>query len=138
VRVTTRDASGRESTETVDLCVIATPARDAAKIDAGLSDASRQFLAKLHYSTLTDLHLRLKSRPAEKAVLVMIPDEVDRDLAGILMDHNKGEDRAPPGKGAVTAYFMDPWAQKAYHLSDEEFFRLAIDKVERAMPGIAA
>jgi oxygen-dependent protoporphyrinogen oxidase len=138
VRVTTRDAAGRESIETFDLCVIATPARDAATIDAGLSADSRQFLAELHYSTLTDLHLRLKSRPTEKAVLVMIPDEVDRDLAGILMDHNKGEDRAPPGKGAVTGYFMDPWAQKAYPLSDEEIFRRGIDKMERAMPGLAA
>lgn len=138
VRVTMRDAAGHTTTETADVCVIATPARDVPKIDAGLPDGPRRFLSELRYSWLTDLHLRLRKRPDEKAVLIMIPDDVDPDLAGLLLDHNKGEDRAPPGKGAISAYFMDGWATKMYGESDERIFEAGIAKIERAMPGVAA
>ncbi len=136
VEVRLRDGLGQESAATADVCVIATPARDVPKIDRGLSDASRLYLENLRYSVLTDLHLRLRERPDEKAVLVMIPDSVEPELCGILMDHNKGSDRAPPGKGALSAYFLDRWAQKAYHWSDEEVYARGIEKVERVIPGI--
>jgi oxygen-dependent protoporphyrinogen oxidase len=136
VEVKLHSAGAGESTEIVDFCVIATPARDVPKIDRGLSEASRQYLTKLRYSVLTDLHLRLKRRPDEKAVLIMIPDAVDHDLCGILLDHNKGSDRAPPGKGAISVYFLDSWAQKAYGWSDEEIYRQGMRKVERVIPGI--
>lgn len=136
VEVTLRDGEGRETIERVACCVIATPARDVPKIDAGLSPASRQFLANLEYSKLTDLHLRLRQRPAEKAVLIMVPDVTDPDLAGILLDHNKGSDRAPAGKGAISAYFMHRWATRVYDLSDEDIYRQGIAKIERVMPGL--
>lgn len=136
VRVTMRDARGSQKTEVVDACVIATPARDVPKIDRGLSPESRRFLEGLRYSILTDLHLRLRERPDEKAVLILVPDDVDPDLAGILVDHNKGADRAPPGKGAVSVYFLDRWAQSVYGLSDEEIYARGMKKLERVMPGI--
>jgi protoporphyrinogen/coproporphyrinogen III oxidase len=138
VRVRLRDAGGAEREERADVCVIATPAREVPKIDAGLSEASRSFLTGLRYSVLTDLHLRLRERPAEKAVLVMIPDSVDPELCGILVDHNKGDDRAPPGKGALSVYFLDRWAQQAYHWPDEQVYAAGLAKVERVMPGIGA
>lgn len=137
VRVTMRDASGHVSTETADVCVIATPAREVPKIDAGLPEGPRRFLGTLRYSWLTDLHLRLKACPDEKAVLIMVPDDVDRDLAGLLLDHNKGADRAPAGKGALSAYFMDHWATTMYDQPDEKIFEAGLAKIERAMPGIA-
>ena len=138
VEVAWTDAAGSSQVERVDFCVIATPAREVPKIHRGLSAASRSFLEKLRYSMLTDLHIRLRQRPAEKAVLIMVPDSVDRDLCGILIDHNKGSDRVPPGKGALSAYFLDSWAQQAYGWPDEEIFRQGIAKIERVMPGIGA
>ena len=138
VRVRLRAADSSERDEHADVCVIATPARDVPAIDAGLSDTSRSFLRGLRYSVLTDLHLRLRQRPAEKAVLVMIPDSVDPELCGILVDHNKGQDRAPPGKGALSVYFLDRWAQQAYHWPDETVYEKGLAKVERVMPGIGA
>ncbi len=136
VDVVLRKASGEETTERVDFCVIATPARDVPKIDRDLSAASRHYLETLEYSTLTDLHLRLRERSAEKAVLIMVPDATDRDLAGIVFEHNKGADRAPPGKGALSAYFLHRWAQQMYTLPDEEIYRRGIEKIERVLPGI--
>ncbi|MGQ0698406.1 MAG: protoporphyrinogen/coproporphyrinogen oxidase [Panacagrimonas sp.] len=136
VEVRLRDKLGRETTESVDFCVIATPARDAPKIDRGLSQASRQYLEALEYSTLTDLHLRLRERPDEKAVLIMVPDATDPDLAGIVFEHNKGVDRAPVGKGAISAYFMHRWARQVYALPDEEIYRRGMAKIERVLPRI--
>lgn len=136
VEVMLRNAQGGETTERVDFCVIATPARDVPKIDRGLSPASRQYLQTLEYSTLTDLHLRLRTRPTEKAVLIMVPDATDPDLAGIVFEHNKGADRVPAGKGALSAYFMHRWALQAYALPDEEIYRRGMEKVERVLPGI--
>ena len=138
VEVKLRSADAGESTELVDFCVIATPARDVPKIDRGLSEASSRYLSKLRYSMLTDLHLRLKRRPDEKAVLIMVPNSVDVDLCGILIDHNKGSDRAPAGKGALSAYFTDHYAQSAYGWSDEEIYRQGLEKIEKLMPGIGA
>ena len=136
VKVGLRGPDGRETTELVDFCVIATPARDVPGLDRGLSTESARYLRELRYSMLTDLHIRLRERPAEKAVLIMIPDATDPDLCGILIDHNKGSDRAPPGKGALSVYFLDRWAQQMYAKPDEEIFRRGMEKVERVMPGV--
>jgi oxygen-dependent protoporphyrinogen oxidase len=138
VEVHMRDVNGRESTDIVDFCVIATASREVPEIDRGLSAASAEYLRSLRYSMLTDLHLRLRERPAEKAVMVMVPDVVDPDLCGILLDHNKGSDRAPAGKGSLSVYFVDAWAQKAYGWPDEQIYEVGMRKLERVMPGITA
>jgi oxygen-dependent protoporphyrinogen oxidase len=138
VEVKMCDAHGVESTEMVDLCVIATPANVVPKIDRSLSAVSRSYLAKLKYSKLTDVHVQLKSRPAERAVMIMVPDSADKDLCGILVDHNKGSDRAPPGKGALAIYLDDTWVLKHWALSDDEIYKIAISKAERIMPGVTA
>lgn len=138
VTVKLRGADGVEVEEHVDFCVIATPARDVPKLDHGLSEAGRSFLANLRYSKLTDLHVRLKQRPAEKAVMLMIPDSVDPDLCGILVDHNKGSDRAPAGKGSLSIYMVDSWASAHYDEADDVVAQQIIAKVECVMPGIAA
>lgn len=138
VTVRLRNADGVESEEVVDYCVIATPAPAVPKIDRGLSPASAKFLSNLRYSKITDVHLRLKQRPTEKAVMLMIPDSVDPDLCGILVDHNKGSDRAPAGKGSLSVYMLDRWGTAHYDRPDEEIASKVIAKVERIMPGIAA
>ena len=138
VHVKTRDGSGVESTDVVDICVIATPANAVSKIDTGLSAASRSYLDKLQYSMLTDVHVQLHERPAERAVLIMVPDSADKDLCGILLDHNKGSDRAPPGKGALSIYLDDEWVRKNWSMTNETIFRIAMAKVERVMPGVTA
>ena len=138
VEVKIRDTNGVETTDIVDICVVATPANVVPKIDRGLSESSRNYLANLKYSMLTDVHVQLKSRPAERAVMIMVPDSADKDICGILVDHNKGSDRAPPGKGALAIYLDDTWVMKNWALSDEEIFNIAIKKIERIMPGIGA
>ena len=138
VEVKMRDANGVESTDTVDICVIATPANVVPAIDRGLSEASRNYLSTLHYSMLTDVHVQLKERTNERAVLIMVPDSADKDLCGILVDHNKGSDRAPSGKGSLSLYLDDEWVRRNWSLSDEEIFRIAMTKGERVMPGITA
>lgn len=137
VDVIMRDSSG-ERVESVDICVIAVPGNKVSAIDRGLSQASRDYLSNLHYSMLTDVHVNLKTRPAERAVLIMVPDSADKDLCGILIDHNKGRDRAPPDKGALSIFLDDAWVRANWHLPDEEVTRLALQKAERIMPGVSA
>jgi oxygen-dependent protoporphyrinogen oxidase len=138
VQVALRDADGVQSVMTADVCVIATPACEVPRIDQGLSEASRRYLGNLRYSVLNYLQLRLSRRPAEKAVLIMVPDSVDPDLCGILLDHNKGSDRVPAGKGALSVYFLDSWSRQAADWSDEQIVQQALSKVERVMPGVSA
>jgi len=126
-----------ESIERADVCVIATPANVVPKIDLGLSQASREYLEQLQYSMLADVHVQLNRRPEEKAVLILVPDSADRDLCGVLVDHNKGGDRAPAGKGSLSIYLDDDWVRKNWSLSDAEIFALAVKKVERVMPGVS-
>jgi protoporphyrinogen/coproporphyrinogen III oxidase len=138
VEVAMLDAEGTQSVAKADICVIATPARDVPGIDRGLSSASRQFLEGLRYSCLNYLHLRLRQRPNERAVLIMIPDSVDPELCGLLLDHNKGSDRVPAGKGGMSVYFLDSWSKQGMAWSDEEIYQRALVKVEQVMPGISA
>ncbi len=138
VEVKMRGPDGIETTDIVDICVIATPANIVPRIDRGLSNAACDYLAKLHYSKLADVHIRLKTRPDERAVLIMVPDSTDKELCGILVDHNKGSDRAPPGKGSLSVYLNHAWVEKNWALSDEEIFNTALAKVERIMPGTEA
>lgn len=137
VELQLRDANGQQIRELADVCVIATPARDVPNLDRGLSASSREYLAGLQYSTLTDLHLRLRERPSEKAVLIMVPDSTDPDLAGIVFEHNKGKDRAPTGKGALSAYFMHRWAQRMVALPDDVIFREGMARIEKVLPGLS-
>ena len=136
VDVVMRDANGKR-TESADICVIAVPGNKVSAIDRGLSQGARDYLSNLHYSMLTDVHVNLKTRPAERAVLIMVPDSADKDVCGILVDHNKGRDRAPPDKGALSIFLDDAWVRAHWHLADEEITRLALEKAERVMPGIS-
>lgn len=137
VEVAIQNADGSKVTETVDICVIATPGNVVSSIDRGLSQAGKDFFAQIKYSMLADTHVQLKSRPKERAVMILIPDEVDKDLCAILVDHNKGSDRAPAGKGGITIYLDDAWCRRNWQLSDEEIFKTAIARAERVMPGVA-
>ena len=90
----------------------------------------------LQYSKLSDVHVRLKSKPTEPAVLIMVPDSTDPDLCGVLLEHNKGADRAPPDKGLLSIYLNDSWVRAHQALNDLEIFTIAMAKVERVMPGV--
>jgi protoporphyrinogen oxidase len=68
----------------------------------------------------------------------MIPDSVDPELCGLLLDHNKGSDRVPAGKGGMSVYFLDSWSKQGMAWSDEEIYQRALVKVEQVMPGISA
>jgi oxygen-dependent protoporphyrinogen oxidase len=136
VKVTLRDAAGREAVEEVDCCVIATRARDVPQIYKGLDVAAGQYLGNLEYSQTTDLHLRLRERPSEKAVVIMVPDSADPDVCAILFQHNKGSDRVPAGKGAISIYFHHRFGSETSKLPDNEYFERAIAKVERLLPGV--
>ena len=137
VAVTSRNVDGKESIESADICVIATPANIVPRIDRGLATASKAYLENLQYSMLTDVHVQLRTRPTESAVLIMVPDCADKDLCGIVVDHNKGSDRAPAGKGAISIYLDDSWVRENWALPDSEIFRIAMSKVERVMPGVS-
>lgn len=138
VEVQWTDPGGGMREESADLCVIATQPQVAGRIDTGLDNESRDYLTNLRYSRFVNLHLRLREKPAERAVLIMAPDDVDPELAGMLLEHNKAPDRAPLGKGAIGVYFLDGFARRTFQLSDEEVFRLAMEKAERLMPGLGA
>ncbi len=119
-----------------DVCVIATPARVSAEIHYGLDADQQRFLTDLPYARLVDVHLFLSGRPQQDAVVIMVPDPVDRDLCGLVLEHNKGADRAPPGKGLVRLLLTDRWAREVFELPDDEVYRRAIEKAARVMPEI--
>lgn len=137
VAVRIRDASGHEETLEASVAVVAVPARDVPTLCADLPTALRDYLGGLRYSWLTDLHLRLRRPMPEQVLSVMIPDATERDLCGLIVEHAKGSDRAPSGKGLLTAYFMHEWSQQAAAWSDDEVYRRGIAKIGTVLPGIA-
>lgn len=137
VSVETQDADGGTQRHHAEVCVIATPSAVTAKIHSGLKAEQRGFLQGLDYSKLVDVHLFLKQRPAHPAVVIMVPDATDRDLCGLVLEHNKGTDRAPPGKGMIRLLLTDRWAREVWACSDEEAARRALDKAIKVLPELA-
>lgn len=138
VEVTVRVAGGETRVLCAAACIIATPAREVPLLYPALPDAQRRYLAALRYSCLTDLHLRLRKPLPDGVLSVMVPNASVPDLAGLIVDHAKGSDRAPSGKGLLTVYFMHHWSQRAANWDDETIYRQGIAKVERVLPGITS
>jgi oxygen-dependent protoporphyrinogen oxidase len=136
VEVTLRGPDGREVTETADVCVIATRAKDVPAIHSGLSAQQRECFEKLRYTATAEIHLMLRATTAERASVVLIPDSADPDIATVSFVHNRGVGRVPAGKGAVSVYFHERWAHQMRDRTDEEVYVEGMKRLHRLFPEI--
>jgi oxygen-dependent protoporphyrinogen oxidase len=134
---TSGETSGEVREQLVDAAVIATPASAAVAAYPEIDPAQRKYLENLMYSTSIVVSLGVAPAPAETSSMVLIPRDIEPDLCVIGLGHNLAPDRAPPGGGVLTCYWMSEWSKRHFNDSDPELVETTTAKVNELLPGWA-
>ena len=136
VKVTWRDASGREQVEEVAGCVLAIPAPAAARLRPQLDEWRADFMRQVNYSTMVNVSVALSRPPAGVAsTYIQIPTAVHPGIVGIGVEHNRAPDRVPPGKGLIGVYTHFSWARELMEEADDDVVKRVVDAADRVLPG---
>lgn len=138
VIVTATSIEGEQSEHHADICIVTVPGPISATIcKDGLSEAQRGFLRDTRYDPCISISLCTRQRPAGNALMFMLPDEFDVDLATVIFAHHIGARRAPADRGLVNAYFMREWCERHGHESDEALVKRAQARLQSWIPEVA-
>ncbi len=137
VRIAVQNADAATRIHRADVCVVTVPGTIAAAIcKDGLSERQRAFLHSRRYDPSICVSFCTRARPALDALMLMMPDDADADLATIIFAHNIGPQRAPAEQGLINAYFMKPWSERHGREPDEALMRLAQAHVAAWVPEV--
>lgn len=135
VKVTWRSPGG-DVTEDADVCVISLTAHQMADIYPQLDQERRSIVKSLTYNDLWKVALGVDPAPRQEATFVQIPSVEDKDITGVIFEHNKGLDRAPAGKGLLSAYAMPAWCHQHADDDDERVASLVAHRLDHLVPGL--
>ena len=110
---------GTSQTETFGRCLITTTADQALSIFPQLSGVEREFFESAEYITSVNTHMGLAHRPDNPATYIMASPKEQPDLCGVIADHLKAVNRAPEGKGQITAFCRHEWCVSNFDNSDD-------------------
>lgn len=134
--LTYRSQDGDNHSETFNACVAALNAPGLFHVLSNvLTQEQQAFIANQKYSVSVNIHYRLKAPPRATALLIQAPKATDPYLAAIVQDHLKGADRAPAGKGLISAFFLTDWGARMIDRPDAEILSDATARVEKVLPG---
>jgi oxygen-dependent protoporphyrinogen oxidase len=136
--VTWRDTLGDEHRTEAAACVIALPAREAARLYADWTPDQRAFLDSVRYGRCVNVSFALSAPPAEPACFLLVPRVEQPDLGAIVLEHNKAPGRAPAGRGLVTTYWRQTWSEPRAELDDDAIGTAAHDTLVKALPHLVA
>lgn len=108
------------ASSTYDACVLAVPPPFAHKLAPSVTPQQEKYFASVEPVSIITLHLGLAKKPDIADSIIMFPEKENRDLLDILLDHNKGPGRAPPGKAAIAIQTTMEWSAAHAHASDDE------------------
>jgi protoporphyrinogen/coproporphyrinogen III oxidase len=136
VTVVWRDGND-EHTERTGGCVIALPAVTTRAVYSGLDGWRQYYLQRVRHGKSMVLSIALKRAPQTlSSTYILIPESEHPFIAGIMLDHNKLEGRAPPGKGLLSVTVMDFWCEENWQRSDAELEEELISAVLSLLPDI--
>ena len=136
VTVTWGRPGTKEIVEGADACVISLTAHQMAEIYPQLDSERREIVNRLVYNDLWKIALGVDPAPVQAATFVQIPSVEDRDITGVIFEHNKGLGRAPAGKGLLSAYAMPHWCHQHADDDDERVAELITHRLVRLLPGV--
>ncbi len=136
VAVTWTRPGAADVVESADACVISLTAHQMAAIYPQLDAERRSIVDGLVYNDLWKVALGVSPAPRQEATFVQIPSVEDRDLTGVIFEHNKGLGRAPEGCGLLSAYAMPRWCHEHADDDDEKVASLIIERVAKLIPGV--
>jgi oxygen-dependent protoporphyrinogen oxidase len=137
VAIRGRGPRGDEFEDRAAACVLALPAAPTLAVYPDLDPAQRAFLETLEYSVSIVVNLGVGRAPDERSSMVLIPRDIDGDLAVVGLGHNLGPGRAPRGKGVLTAFWMEAWSRQHWHDSDDDIVAATAARINGLLPGWA-
>ena len=117
--------------------VVALPARETVAVYPDLDPAQREFLESLEYSASIVVNLGVARTPDERSSMVLIPRDIDPNLAVVGLGHNLGPGRAPAGGGVLTAFWMERWEPRPLGRHRRSARRASVDTINSLLPGWA-
>jgi oxygen-dependent protoporphyrinogen oxidase len=125
---------GQDRSETVDACVIATRLPEAMAISPAYAQLAAPLGAKLRYSRGLLVHLGFRKTTHSKTIGVFLPQQENKEIALIWVEHNKTPECAPPGHSLITCYFDDACTDDCYNMADEKVIDIARRYLEKLFP----
>jgi protoporphyrinogen/coproporphyrinogen III oxidase len=139
VRVTWSEVDGTEHEDVFAGCVIALDGKTTGKVYQDLDVERRQFLDNIRYARLINVTAGLKRRPPNQpAFWINVPESVHPGLIAFNLEHNKHENRAPAGKGLVTAYAGEQWSSELWDRDDTFVAEQILHAGDLVVPGVSA
>jgi oxygen-dependent protoporphyrinogen oxidase len=108
------------SATTYDACVLAVPPPFAHEIAPSVTPQQEKYFSSVEPVSVITLHLGLGKKPDIADAIIMFPEKENPHLLDILLDHNKGPGRAPPGKAAIAIQTTMQWSAAHADASDAQ------------------
>lgn len=129
-----RDTASRQHSEPFDACVIACPLPEAVHICPDQQALLMPLHHELTYTQCITVALAFRRRPDSRAFLVQMPTREDREVALIFLDHNKSDDRAPPGQALLDCHWEADAAASHMAAPDAVIVQRTLETVYRVFP----
>lgn len=91
----------------------------------------------LRFTKAINVAIGTTRRPDTPAFLIQLPRGEDREIAMLVLEHNKAPDRAPAGHGLTTVSWEMSSARAWYDAPDEELVGRSLRTLERVFPEVA-
>ena len=137
VRVSFEEQSGRVSSVSGDICVIATPLPAALRLYPAARAEFAPLADRIRYNRGLCVHLGYSAPTRSRTLMVMMPPSESAEIALLFLEHNKGPDRAPPGCSLITVFYDETGIERPWGLDDVALVRDTSGFVERVLPELA-
>lgn len=138
VKLTVRDACGRDEEILAHVCVLATRLPEATDIYPPAMDIAGSFGHTLRYNRAWVVHVGYRTRPAQKICGLLLPTAEAPDVSLLWFEHNKNPDRVPPGHALFSVYSDEVTNDRCYNMGDADLIELGCAFVERLFPEMRA
>jgi protoporphyrinogen oxidase len=130
VDVTYSSATGTETTEKFDACIIATTAQPALKMYPQMDENTRALYENTRYRPLGSVVMGFSERPDDAATFALVPPQDDPDTTSFVADHHKAPGRAPEGKGLVSMLLSPAYLARNEDRDDAHLLTHSLERVE--------
>lgn len=130
------DAQGDSGTVRADGCVLATRLPEALSIYPPYREIAGPLADQLRYNRGLVVQLGYASRPACRALGLLLSAREHAQIGLIWLEHNKNVDRAPAGQALFSVYFDEAVNDQYFDRDDAQLIALAGGYLEQLFPAM--
>lgn len=136
VEVDYRDANGQTQTLNADAAVIAVRIPEAISMHPPFRAIAGALADDLTYNRGLTVQLGFRTRPASRAIGILIPTVEHNEIGLIWLEHNKNPDRTPAGHALYSVYFDEAACDEWFDRPEAEIVDFCTDFLVQLFPGL--